>query len=113
MEQGLVNGHNGVDHLEILENGLENGDVLENGEANGKMAGDGNGVDIRIKKKAKRLIKQFSKEGVVNGHGGSSVVVPPRSWKNTRRPRNGYGRGLPKKGKINLMYLIPFYSSLM
>lgn len=100
MEQGVVNGHNGVvDHLLNSPNGLMNGD-LETSEANGVlMSGDGNSVvDIRIKKKAKRQIKQFIKETVSNGHG-ASVVVPPRNWKNTRRPRNGYGRGLPKKGK--------------
>lgn len=26
------------------------------------------------------------------------AVLPQRSWKNSRRPRNGHGRGLPKKG---------------
>lgn len=103
MEQGVVNGHNGVDHLQILENGLVNGKV-DISEANGiLMPGDGNSVDIRIKKKAKRLTKHFSKDSVPNGHGGASVVLPPRNWKNTRRPRNGYGRGLPKKGKIFLL----------
>lgn len=52
-------------------------------------------IDQRVKKKAKRLIKQVSKEGVANG---TNVVSVARSWKNTRRPRNGHNRGLPKKG---------------
>lgn len=52
-------------------------------------------VDQRIKKKAKRLTRHLSKEGVPNG---VHVIQTPRNWKNTRRPRNGYGRGLPKKG---------------
>ncbi|CAH1400670.1 unnamed protein product [Nezara viridula] len=52
-------------------------------------------VDQRIKKKAKRLTRHLSKEGVPNG---VHVIQTTRSWKNTRRPRNGYGRGLPKKG---------------
>ena len=28
----------------------------------------------------------------------SGFIHGPRSWKNSRRSRNGYGRGLPKKG---------------
>ncbi|KAL0269828.1 UNVERIFIED_CONTAM: hypothetical protein PYX00_007434 [Menopon gallinae] len=95
MASGLLNGHNGVDHLENEENGVD----VEKGEENCvSLSGNMNGVDVRIKKKAKRLMKQFSKDSITNGMG-ASVIVPPRSWKNTRRPRNGYGRGLPKKGK--------------
>uniref|UniRef100_A0A8D8SYQ2 Programmed cell death protein 4 n=1 Tax=Cacopsylla melanoneura TaxID=428564 RepID=A0A8D8SYQ2_9HEMI len=72
---------------------------LANGNAAGssdhfKSAGD-IAIDQRVKKKAKRLIKQGSKEGVTNG---TNVVNVARSWKNTRRPRNGHARGLPKKG---------------
>lgn len=54
----------------------------------------------RIKKRAKRLSKQNSREGVPHPHvnGITSYVVPQRRWKNSRRSRNGYGRGLPKKG---------------
>lgn len=52
-------------------------------------------VDQRIKRKAKRVIRQLSKEAVPNGH---NVVQTTRHWKNSRRPRNGKGRGLPKKG---------------
>lgn len=95
MASGLINGHNGVDHFENAENGAE----VEKGEENFvSESGNMNGVEVRIKKKAKRLMKQFSKDSLANGLG-ASVIVPPRSWKNTRRPRNGYGRGLPKKGK--------------
>jgi len=47
----------------------------------------------RIKRKAKRLT------------GGLSKEAPPalgvsRFLKNSRKPRNGFGRGLPKKGTI-------------
>lgn len=52
----------------------------------------------RIKKRAKRLIKQNSRDGVVHMNGVTNYVVPQRRWKNSRRSRNGYGRGLPKKG---------------
>ncbi|XP_037937101.1 programmed cell death protein 4 [Teleopsis dalmanni] len=64
----------------------------------------GDGHD-RIKRKAKRLIhRQNSRES--NGLAGAAVpngsaanyIVPHRRWKNSRRSRNGYGRGLPKKG---------------
>lgn len=33
-----------------------------------------------------------------SGGAGGHYVVPHRRWKNSRRSRNGYGRGLPKKG---------------
>lgn len=52
-------------------------------------------VDQRLKKKGRRLVRHLSKEGASNG---SQVITKPRNWKNARRPRNGYQRGLPKKG---------------
>ena len=39
-------------------------------------------VDQRIKRKAKRVIRQLSKEAVPNGH---NVVQTTRHWKNSRR----------------------------
>lgn len=78
----------------IVEDTLGNGTLAANAD-HFKSAGD-IAIDQRVKKKAKRLIKQVSKEGVFSN--GSSVVNVARSWKNTRRPRNGHARGLPKKG---------------
>ncbi|GJQ69194.1 hypothetical protein Trydic_g6345 [Trypoxylus dichotomus] len=46
------------------------------------------------KKKQKKVSRQSSRENVV----ASTFFSGPRSWKNSRRSRNGYGRGLPKKG---------------
>ncbi|XP_022900278.1 programmed cell death protein 4 [Onthophagus taurus] len=46
------------------------------------------------KKKHKKISRQSSRENVVT----TSFFQSPRSWKNSRRSRNGYGRGLPKKG---------------
>lgn len=46
------------------------------------------------KRRTKKVGRQNSKENVV----ASGFVHGPRSWKNSRRSRNGYGRGLPKKG---------------
>lgn len=59
----------------------------------------------RIKRKAKRLSKHGngSSSGITGVNGLSGIVAPHfvaphRRWKNSRRSRNGYGRGLPKKG---------------
>nr|CAI5853185.1 unnamed protein product [Callosobruchus analis] len=49
---------------------------------------------IRRSKHKSKVQRQNSKDNVV----ASSFVHGPRSWKNSRRSRNGYGRGLPKKG---------------
>nr|CAH7767913.1 unnamed protein product [Callosobruchus chinensis] len=49
---------------------------------------------IRRSKYKSKVQRQNSKDNVV----ASNFVHGPRSWKNSRRSRNGYGRGLPKKG---------------
>lgn len=54
-------------------------------------------AEHRVKRRAKRSTRQSSKDAVTNG-SGAQVVETTRRWKNTRRPRNKYGRGLPKKG---------------
>lgn len=51
----------------------------------------------RLRRKNKKFNRSNSKEGA------TPVTTPLpkyRSWKNSRRPRNGHGRGLPKKGEI-------------
>lgn len=50
--------------------------------------------DNLTKRKQKKISRQNSKENVVN----HNFIHGPRSWKNSRRSRNGFGRGLPKKG---------------
>lgn len=52
------------------------------------------GSELVQKRRSKKVTRQNSKENVV----ASGFVHGPRSWKNSRRSRNGYGRGLPKKG---------------
>lgn len=47
------------------------------------------------RRKAKKIHRQNSKENAVAVAG---FIHGPRSWKNSRRSRNGFGRGLPKKG---------------
>lgn len=108
MENGvkLLNGDirkNSVDDeptVPVLVNG--EGDVVEGeveGEEgtknpSGKTVKEDVPVD-RVKRKAKRLTKILSKE-VLNG---SAPLPVSRYLKNSRKPRNGFGRGLPKKGK--------------
>jgi hypothetical protein len=66
-------------------------------------AGDAATHSERLKRRHrhKKLARTNSKEG----QGVSTPTPLPRyrSWKNSRRPRNGHGRGLPKKG--NQIYL--------
>lgn len=50
------------------------------------------------KRKGKKLVKHNSKELLAAGLPAPDFVAPQRRWKNSRRSRNGYGRGLPKKG---------------
>lgn len=52
------------------------------------------GGDVSTRRKQKKLNRQNSKENSMAG----GFIHGPRSWKNSRRSRNGYGRGLPKKG---------------
>jgi len=59
-----------------------NGDVSASGESS-------------TKRKPRKVNRQNSKE---NPTAASGFIHGPRSWKNSRRSRNGFGRGLPKKG---------------
>lgn len=82
----------------VLVNG--DGDIVDGDEGSkspsGKIAMHEAPGD-RIKYKAKRLTKGLSKEGV---NGGVTLPVS-RYLKNSRKPRNGFGRGLPKKGNFS------------
>lgn len=51
------------------------------------------------KKRSKKLTRLNSRENVENHHGKGAFnfIAPQRRWKNSRRSRNGHGRGLPKK----------------
>lgn len=69
-----------------LDVAVDNGD-----EAKQEVVAGGVAVGGR---KGKKLNRQNSKENSMAG----GFIHGPRSWKNSRRSRNGYGRGLPKKG---------------
>lgn len=49
------------------------------------------------RKTKKNLGRQNSKEGVLGVAGQPNFIAPQRRWKNSRRSRNGQGRGLTKK----------------
>jgi len=94
MEQEVLNGHDADIVVPDDQNGVVN-EVSGTAGAEGTNSVDTVSVEHRVKRKAKRLIKQLSKDGVTNG---ATVVQGTRLHKNKRRPRNGFGRGLPKKG---------------
>lgn len=102
-----------VENVNGFENGLAVGKIggMIDGEettpeANGTLMLPSVAVDQRIKKKARRLTKQNSKESSPNGI--AALPQQPRYFKNSRRSRAGYGRGLPKKGEnaIQITYLL-------
>ncbi|EEB12348.1 hypothetical protein Phum_PHUM173050 [Pediculus humanus corporis] len=111
MDMEMLNGHSCAENPENLENGVEGEEVTVNEENCASKASNGNVEDIRIKKKAKRLMKQFNKEMTWNNHGGSWVGVPSRNWKNTRRPRNGFGRenGIQLRGGHFYFYFLFYF----
>lgn len=77
-----VKGTNGLVRPEQEEELIKlNGDITESE------------IESVTKRKPKKVSRQNSKENVA-----TTFVNGPRSWKNSRRSRKGYGRGLPKKG---------------
>lgn len=86
----MASDRGGVD-VEIDDNDIDIDKLVE-----GELAAKENATvnENLIKRKPKKVYRQNSKENVV----ASGFVHGPRSWKNSRRSRNGYGRGLPKKG---------------
>lgn len=70
-------------------------------------------VEERLKKRAhrpsKHLMKHLKESNQSPNHGngveGASGANGLRAAKNMRRPRNGYGRGLPKKGNFVLSFI--------
>lgn len=93
------------------------GDAIVNGHDDGVVESSSaaaSKVNERLKKRAKRTAKvrkdsssstgSGSNGGVaVSGPGAAGQVNGARTLKNLRRPRNGYGRGLPKKGIICML----------
>lgn len=107
--------------MEVEKNVIEDIDVVlagdENGMSNGTTNGNGiimppsvdgmkvpsNMIDKKRFHHHKKIARQNSKEMTaatsnVGLIGAPNFVAPHRRWKNSRRSRNGHGRGLPKKG---------------
>lgn len=93
----------------MLNEVSDDGEVSDNIDADGAMKKE-NGEKNLLKKpltveehralrrKTKRnLGRQNSKEGALGMAGAPNFVAPQRRWKNSRRSRNGQGRGLTKK----------------
>jgi programmed cell death protein 4 len=85
----LEQGHVDVD----LDNDIDIDKVVDEELATKETVAGGDGSNIK-QRSAKKVQRQLSKDNVV----ASGFIHGPRSWKNSRRSRNGYGRGLPKKG---------------
>lgn len=79
--------------FEAVENDIDIEKTIE-GNFVGKEGSSATAGDVVTKRKQKKLNRQNSKENSM----ASGFIHGPRSWKNSRRSRNGYGRGLPKKG---------------
>lgn len=94
MEVEILNEIDGAgDNLIDLENQLNDGIKVPTNPTDESQS-------ARVLRKAKRIVRRNSREAVVNGGSSPSslYVAPQRRWKNSRRSRNGHGRGLPKKG---------------
>lgn len=72
-----------IDIDKVVEEELSSKEAISSGDAGS------------TKRKSKKVQRQSSKENVAVASG---FIQSARSWKNSRRSRNGYGRGLPKKG---------------
>lgn len=85
-------------HKAEVDVDIESDTELKSPEENaGQMNGDVVNItpETSGKRRARKLSRQNSKE---NPSVASGFIHGPRSWKNSRRSRNGFGRGLPKKG---------------
>lgn len=88
--------------IDVVASEAINGCTITGDSDYSDKAVDPTSVEMRVKRKAKRLAKSLSRDsGIVNGHGGTATVVQlKRRWKNNRKSRNGFTkRGEIKKGK--------------
>ncbi|KAL4097200.1 hypothetical protein QTP88_022012 [Uroleucon formosanum] len=87
--------------IDVVASEVINGCTITGDSDYSDKAADPTSVEMRVKRKAKRLAKSLSRDsGIVNGHGGTATVVQlKRRWKNNRKSRNGFTkRGEIKKG---------------
>lgn len=94
--------------IDVVASEVVNGCIITGDSDCSDKAVDPTSVEMRVKRKAKRLAKSLSRDsGIVNGHGGTATVVQlKRRWKNNRKPRTGFTkRGDIKKGKPPMTWL--------
>lgn len=83
---------------QIVSDG-ENVAVASGGEADKPVVDKGAGdAATSHSERLRRKNKKFSRSNSKEGEATPTPLPKYRSWKNSRRPRNGHGRGLPKKG---------------
>jgi programmed cell death protein 4 len=72
--------------------------VIENGEKNLMKKPLTVEEHRALRRKSKKILgRQNSKEGALGVANAPNFQAPQRRWKNSRRSRNGHGRGLTKK----------------
>lgn len=112
MDNGVKLMNGAGDMSKVEDSLLLNSDLEDSVEANGIDEGSKSPHDKslsdsfpsdRIKRKAKRLTKHLAKEA---SNGSGPVVIASRHLKNSRKPRSGFGRGLPKKGNTSHSHLL-------
>ncbi|XP_030748820.1 programmed cell death protein 4 [Sitophilus oryzae] len=82
------------DIIDLVEEAVAIEKAIDN-EISTSTARSTGSIEVATRRKPKKVHRQNSKEGAINV---GNFIHKPRSWKNSRRSRNGYGRGLPKKG---------------
>lgn len=112
-KNGFVNG-DAEDHEELPA--LE----IEDDEGNNNIPSKVVSIDDRIKRKAKRpsALLAAREIALTNGLKGPINGTHPKTSsrtlaKNSRRSRDGFGRGLPKKGEFLITLIPPFFTWLL
>lgn len=91
---GQIMAADPIEDDEVLVNGSPSETKENQGQVNGVVE-----LGERIKRRAKRPSKFMTKE-LSRANSDSQVIAPLRALKNSRKSRNGFGRGLPKKGEF-------------
>lgn len=87
-----------IDEVELSGSPKNNNGLVANGMANGDGVMKKPSPPSEGKKRSKKIIRQNSRENQPNVNGSlNGFIAPQRRWKNSRRSRNGSGRGMPKK----------------
>lgn len=91
---------NNIDHDAGDEKATDNinGHDSSLGKSSNSMKKPSPPADVSKRRGSKKITRQNSRENAQLNGSLKSFVAPQRRWKNSRRSRNGNGRGLPKKG---------------